>query len=93
MIPTLLRGACFAVRERYQLSNPLSSSRGFTPQYAEPSVAFELCFRNVLDLLLPQLRCEFVYRDAGCERLMSVPAIGPIISSAMVTQSEPGDLR
>src|SRR5882757_10459917 len=43
MIPTLLRGACFAVRERYQLSNPLSSSRGFTPQYAEPSVAFELC--------------------------------------------------
>jgi hypothetical protein len=23
-------------------------------------------------------------RDAGCERLMSVPAIGPIISSAMV---------
>ena len=27
---------------------------------------------------------ELARRDAGCERLMSVPGIGPIISSAMV---------
>src|SRR5437899_752233 len=30
-------------------------------------------------------------RDAGCERLMSVPGIGPIISSAMVTAIGDGD--
>jgi transposase len=30
-------------------------------------------------------------RDAGCERLMSVPGIGPIISSAMVAAIGNGD--
>src|SRR5262249_16881745 len=30
-------------------------------------------------------------RDAGCERLMSVPGIGPIISSAMVAAIGAGD--
>jgi transposase len=30
-------------------------------------------------------------RDAGCERLMSVPGIGPIISSAMVAATGAGD--
>src|ERR1035437_8494034 len=30
-------------------------------------------------------------RDAGCERLMSVPGIGPIISSAMVAAIGTGD--
>jgi transposase len=30
-------------------------------------------------------------RDAGCERLMSVPGIGPIISSAMVAAIGDGD--
>jgi transposase len=32
-----------------------------------------------------------VRRDAGCERLMSVPGIGPIISSAMVAAIGAGD--
>jgi transposase len=31
------------------------------------------------------------HRDAGCERLMSVPGIGPIISSAMVAAIGDGD--
>src|SRR5437762_2724270 len=31
------------------------------------------------------------HRDAGCERLMSVPGIGPIISSAMVAAIGAGD--
>jgi transposase len=31
-------------------------------------------------------------QDAGCERLMSVPAIGPIISSAMVAAIGTGDV-
>jgi transposase len=30
-------------------------------------------------------------RDAGCERLMSVPGIGPIISSTMVAAIGAGD--
>jgi transposase len=30
-------------------------------------------------------------RDAGCERLMSVPGIGPIVSSAMVAAIGTGD--
>ena len=30
-------------------------------------------------------------RDAGCERLMSIPGIGPIISSAMVAAIGTGD--
>src|SRR5437868_10780986 len=30
-------------------------------------------------------------RDAGCERLMSVPRVGPIISSAMVAAIGGGD--
>jgi transposase len=34
---------------------------------------------------------EFAKRDAGCERLMSVPGIGPIISSAMVAAIGTGD--
>jgi transposase len=34
---------------------------------------------------------EFARRDAGCERLMSVPGIGPIISSAMVAAIGTGD--
>jgi transposase len=32
---------------------------------------------------------ELAKRDAGCERLMSVPGIGPIISSAMSPRSGP----
>jgi transposase len=31
-------------------------------------------------------------QDAGCERLMSVPGIGPIISSAMVATIGAGDV-
>ena len=31
-------------------------------------------------------------QDAGCERLMSVPGIGPIISSAMVAAIGTGDV-
>jgi transposase len=31
-------------------------------------------------------------QDAGCERLMSVPGIGPIISSAMVAAIGAGDV-
>ena len=34
---------------------------------------------------------EFAKRDAGCERLMSIPGIGPIISSAMVAAIGTGD--
>ena len=34
---------------------------------------------------------ELAKRDAGCERLMSVPGIGPIISSAMVAAIGTGD--
>ena len=34
---------------------------------------------------------ELARRDAGCERLMSVPGIGPIISSAMVAAIGTGD--
>ena len=34
---------------------------------------------------------ELANRDAGCERLMSVPGIGPIISSAMVAAIGTGD--
>src|SRR6185312_5343856 len=34
---------------------------------------------------------ELAKRDAGCERLMSIPGIGPIISSAMVSAIEAGD--
>src|SRR6266513_2421892 len=34
---------------------------------------------------------ELAKRDAGCERLMSVPGIGPIISSAMVAAIGNGD--
>jgi transposase len=32
------------------------------------------------------------WQDAGCERLMSVPGIGPIISSAMVAAIGAGDV-
>jgi transposase len=31
-------------------------------------------------------------QDAGCERLMSVPGIGPMISSAMVAAIGAGDV-
>src|SRR5438045_9466128 len=31
-------------------------------------------------------------RDSSCERLMSVPGIGPIISSAMIAASGAGDV-
>jgi transposase len=34
---------------------------------------------------------ELARQDAGCERLMSIPGIGPIISSAMVAASGTGD--
>ena len=34
---------------------------------------------------------ELAKRDAGCERLMTVPGIGPIISSAMVAAIGTGD--
>ncbi len=34
---------------------------------------------------------ELAKRDAGCERLMTVPSIGPIISSAMVAAIGTGD--
>ena len=34
---------------------------------------------------------ELAKRDAGCDRLMSVPGIGPIISSAMVAAIGTGD--
>ena len=34
---------------------------------------------------------ELAERDAGCERLMSIPGIGPIISSAMVAAIGTGD--
>ena len=34
---------------------------------------------------------EIARRDAGCERLMSVPGIGPIISSAMVAPIGTGE--
>ena len=34
---------------------------------------------------------ELAKRDAGCERLMSIPGIGPIISSAMVAVIGTGD--
>jgi transposase len=34
---------------------------------------------------------DLAKRDAGCERLMSVPGIGPIISSAMVAAIGTGD--
>ena len=33
--------------------------------------------------------CRLAKRDAGCERLMSVPGMGPIICSAMVARSGP----
>ena len=36
---------------------------------------------------------ELAKRDAGCERLMSIPGIGPIISSAMVAVAQSGVLR
>lgn len=32
------------------------------------------------------------HHDAGCERLMSVPGIGPTISSAMVAAAGAGDV-
>jgi transposase len=34
---------------------------------------------------------ELAQRDAGCERLMSIPGIGPIISSAIVAAIGTGD--
>jgi transposase len=34
---------------------------------------------------------ELAQRDAGCERLMSIPGVGPIISSAMVAAIGTGD--
>ena len=34
---------------------------------------------------------ELAKRDAGCARLMSVPGVGPIISSAMVAAIGTGD--
>jgi transposase len=47
-----------------------------------------------LDERIESLSSEIVdlaKRDAGCERLMSVPGIGPIISSAMVAAIGTGD--
>jgi transposase len=47
-----------------------------------------------LDERIEGLSCEIetlAHRDAGCERLMSVPGIGPIISSAMVAAIGTGD--
>ena len=47
-----------------------------------------------LDERIDQLSSEIAVlarRDAGCERLMSVPGIGPIISSAMVAAIGTGD--
>jgi transposase len=47
-----------------------------------------------LDERIEGLSCEIetlARRDAGCERLMSVPGIGPIISSAMVAAIGTGD--
>jgi transposase len=48
-----------------------------------------------LDERIAQLSGEIValaQQDAGCERLMSVPGIGPIISSAMVAAIGTGDV-
>jgi transposase len=47
-----------------------------------------------LDERIDQLSSEITVlarQDAGCERLMSVPGIGPIISSAMVAAIGTGD--
>jgi transposase len=47
-----------------------------------------------LDERIEGLSCEIetvARQDAGCERLMSVPGIGPIISSAMVAAIGTGD--
>jgi len=38
-----------------------------------------------------QARSRFLPQDVGCERLMSVPGIGPIIFSAMVAAIGSGD--
>jgi len=48
----------------------------------------------VLDERIEALSSEIevvARRDVGCERLMSVPGIGPIISSAMVAAIGGGD--
>src|SRR5262245_4199652 len=50
--------------------------------------------RSRPDKPMPRLTSEseaLARRDAGCERLMSVPGIGPIISSAMVAAIGGGD--
>jgi transposase len=47
-----------------------------------------------LDQRIEELSCEIdaiARQDAGCERLMTVPGIGPIISSAMVAAIGTGD--
>ena len=47
-----------------------------------------------LDTRIEDLSAEIedlASRDAGCERLMSIPGIGPIISSAMVAAIGAGD--
>jgi transposase len=47
-----------------------------------------------LDERIDQLSSEIellAHRDAGCERLMSVPGIGPVISSATVATIGGGD--
>jgi transposase len=45
-----------------------------------------------LDERVERLSDEIEAIDAGCERLMSVPGIGPIISSAMVAAIGAGDV-
>jgi transposase len=52
------------------------------------------CDWRQLDTRIEDLSAEIedlANRDAGCERLMSVPGIGPIISSAMVAAIGTGD--
>jgi transposase len=44
--------------------------------------------RQAIDALIDEV---IAHRDAGCERLMSVPGIGPIISSAIVAAINAGD--
>jgi transposase len=97
--------ALHRVRERPSVNAPASSIK-FAPSCilaTPPDVLSARMVRVIRDLAedwrrlderIDQLSSEIAVlarQDAGCERLMSVPGIGPIISSAMVTAIGTGE--
>jgi transposase len=78
---------------RLELPRALAASEVLSQRMVHIIEALAADWRR-LDQRIEELSCEIdaiARQDAGCERLMTVPGIGPIISSAMVAAIGTGD--